>query len=222
MPTLSPNLARQNPEGFKAELVGGLKERSVYGKHLWDAVVSANLIRADSLHINPSQWASRSNAQRGDIHLGTAPLDAHLREQLIFSHQAIDYEDEVTLRFLHELGHLFEASRIRLGSDRIQDILGVARAVRSIDQNLGLSAIGSLSMGGVPFYGDDMKWREDNAEMTAMYTLDPNYLRCFLGYVDKAESAPMLNRVGVTSVPGQGRAIFEAVEAAVQEGIVSN
>ena len=101
MPTLSPNLARQNPEGFKAELVGGLKERSVYGKHLWDAVVSANLIRADSLHINPSQWASRSNAQRGDIHLGTAPLDAHLREQLIFSHQAIDYEDEVRLIFVH-------------------------------------------------------------------------------------------------------------------------
>ena len=67
-----------------------------------------------------------------------------------------------------------------------------------------------------------MKWREDNAEMTAMYTFDPNYLRSFLGYVDKAESAPMLNRVGVTSVPGQGGAIFEAVEAAVQEGIVSN
>ena len=172
------------------------------------------------MHINSHRWDSWSNAQEAYIYLGTASLnevDEDLRKRLIFNHQAVDYESEVTLRFLHELGHLFEASRIASGSDRIQDILRVTRAIRGIDRNLGLSAIGSL-----PFYGDDMKWREDNAEMTAMYTFDPNYLRSFLGYVDKAESAPMLNRVGVTSVPGQGGAIFEAVEAAVQEGIVSN
>lgn len=216
MSTLSPKLAKQNPERFGTELVEGLKDRSVYGSHLWDAVVSANFISQDTLHIDSKVWQSRSNAQRSYIHLGAAAFSEQQRDQFIFSQGDISYEDEVTLRLLHELGHLFETSRIMADSDLIQDLLDTTRAVRSVNQNLGLSAIGSLS-----FYGTDMKFREDAAELTAMYTFDPSYLKSFLGYVNTAESTPVLNRVGITTIPGHGDELFKLVEDTIQEGIAS-
>jgi len=216
MPSLSPELAQQNPERFGFELIGGLKDRSVYGSHLWDAVVSANLINEDSLHVDSKTWGSRSNAQRGEIHLGAGAFSEQQREQFIFNQADISYEDEVTLRLLHELGHLFEAGRITADSELMQDLLRTTRAVRSVNQNLGLSAIGSLS-----FYGADMKFREDAAELTSMYTFDPSYLKNFLGYVNKAESTPLLNSVGIATIPGHGDELFKLVENTIQEGIVS-
>lgn len=216
MSTLSPKLAQQDPEKFRLELVGGLKERSAYGAEFWSAVVSANLISQDSLHIDPTQWTSRSNAQRGDIHLGVAAFSEQQRQQFIFDQAGISYEDEVTLRMLHELGHLFETGRIQADSELIQDLLRTTRAVRSVNQNLGLSAIGSMA-----FYGSDMKFREDAAELTAMYTFEPGYLKSFLGYVNTAESTPLLNGVGIATVPGYGDEIFKLVEDTIQEGIAN-
>ncbi len=216
MSTLSPSLAQQDPERFGIEIVGGLKDRSVYGAHLWDAVVSANLISADNLHVNAAGWGSRSSAQRGEIHLGAAAFSEQQREQFIFNQGKISYEDEVTLRLLHELGHLFEASRITADSELIQDFLRTTRAVRSVNQNLGLSAIGSLS-----FYGNDMKFREDAAELTAMYTFDPKYLQGFLRHVNTPESTPLLNSVGIATIPGYGDELFKLVEDTIQEGIAS-
>ena len=217
MPSLSPKLAQQDPERFGAELIGGLKDRTVYGSNLWEAVVSASLISEDNLHVDSKTWGSRSNAQRGEVHLGAAAFSEQQRDQLIFNQADISYEDEVTLRLLHELGRLFEASRITADSELIQDLLRTTRAVRSVNQNLGLSAIGSLS-----FYGADMKFREDAAELTAMYSFDPSYLKNFLGYVNTAESKPLLNSVGIATIPGYGNELFNLVEDTIQEGIARN
>ena len=214
MPHLTPQLAVSSPNVFRHELVNGLSRRSVYGRQLWDAVVKSGLISIDTLHIESGSWVSRSNAQKRYIHLGASALPEVDRKRLIFNDSQVDYEQEVSLRLLHETGHLFEASRIDAGSDRIQDLLKTARAVRSVNQNLGLTAIGSLA-----FYEPAMKFREDSAELMAMYAFSPNYLRSYLSHIDSPSNVAMLNDVGIAVVPGYGSELFQIVEDTVQEGI---
>ena len=135
------------------------------------------------------------------------------RQRLLFEDRAINYEQEVSLRLLHEAGHLFEYNNI--DTDGIQNLLQTARAVRSVDQNLGLTAIGSL-----PFYQPDMKFHEDAAELIAMYSFDPTYLRSFLALVDEPANAVMLNASGIAVVPGYGNELFGLIENAVQDGVI--
>ena len=52
-----------------------------------------------------------------------------------------------------------------------------------------------------------------------MYTFDPNYLKRFLGYVNTPGAAPVLNSVGIATVPGYGDELFKLVEDTIQEGI---
>ena len=211
---LSPCFAAIEPHGYRDELISGLSRRSKFGKQLWQAVVQAGNVSLENVHVDASGWGSRSNAQRGDIHLGAQPLPKGNREQLIFNDKAISYDQEVSLRFLHELGHLFEASRINAGSDSIENLLQTTQAVRRVNQDLGLSAVGSLS-----FYKPDMKFREDSSELIAMYAFDPDYLRSFLSYVDDSTKSAELNGVGITSIPGYGNDLFALVHDTVQEGI---
>lgn len=214
MALLTSQLASSSPEAFRQELVTGLSRRSVYGKQLWDAVASAGYISLGALHIESKSWVSRSNAQQHYIHLGAVALPADIRKRLIFDDQKVGYEQEISLRLLHELGHLFEASRIDAGSDRIQDLLITARTVRNVNQNLGLTAIGSL-----PFYEPAIKFHEDSAELMAMYAFDPDYLHRFLAYVDSPGNASTLNEVGIAVAPRYGNELFKLVEGAVLEGI---
>lgn len=96
----------------------------------------------------------------------------------------------------------------------MEDLLETAWAVRSVNQNLGLTAIGSLE-----FYEPAMKFHEDAAELIAMYAFEPDYLRRFFAYVDNADNTAKLNDVGITAIPGHGDEIFTLVENAVLEGI---
>jgi hypothetical protein len=216
MTNLTPRLAQKAPQEFRSELIGGLERRTAYGKHLWRAVESSGMISVDTVYLESGQWTSRSNAQRGDIHLGTQPLPQAERRKLIFNDGTINYEQEISLRFLHELGHLFEAGRIYAGSNQIQTLLQTTRAIRNVNQNLGLSAIGSL-----PSYGPEMKFREDSSELIAMYAFRPGYLRQFLSYVDSPARSAELSSVGVAVVPGFGDELYSVVHDTVQEGIHS-
>lgn len=214
MTRLTPQLSASSPNDFRQELITGLSKRTVYGRQLWGAVVNAGLVNIDALHIESGTWFSRSNAQKGYIHLGAQALSGGERKRLLFNDPRVNYEQEVNLRLLHEIGHLFEASRRQAGSDRIHDLLNTAAAVRSVNQSLGLTAIGSQ-----PLYKPAVKFHEDGAELMAMYAFDPGYLRDFLAHVDNPSSAAMLSNVGIAVVPGHGNEIFQLVEDAVQEGI---
>lgn len=211
---LTPKLASEAPDVFRNKLIEGLPQRSVYGKHLWQTVVRSGMVSVDTVHIESAHWGSRSNAQNGYVYLGTRPLADSDKEELVFNAKQINYEQEVNLRFLHELGHLFEACRINEGSERIQSLLQTTRAVRNVNQNLGLSAIGSL-----PFYGADMRFREDSSELIAMYAFQPDYLQHFLSYVNNPAKSAELNTVGITTIPGYGDELYALVRDAVQEGI---
>lgn len=214
MAELTPQLAQDSPEDFKAEVIEGLPCRSKYGAHLWSTVCRSGMIQIGNLHIESDTWVSRSNAREGYIHLGTQPLPKEQRERLLFDDAHIGYEDEVTMRLLHEVGHLFEAARISTGSDRIQDLLKTARSIRRVNQHLGLTAIGSL-----PFYGDDMRYHEDTAELLSMYAFNPAYLRRYCDFLGNPNNATTLNPVGVTVVPGYSAELFELVQSAVTETV---
>lgn len=211
---LTPQLAAADPATFRYNLINGLHKRSVYGEELWSTLLRTDSVQAGQPQIESGGWISRSNAQHGSIHLGTLPLPSTDRLRLIFDDQNINYEQEITLRLLHETGHLFEAKQIRSGSDSIQALLKTARAVRGVNRNLGLTAIGSLA-----FYDDSMRFREDTAELLSMYAFDPQYLRRYLSYLGDAANTAALNQVGIASVPGFEGDLFKLVESTVQEGI---
>lgn len=209
--TLTPALASNNPEAYKACALQAVGRFSIYGAAVWNYVLENGSITPDGVAIDSSTWVSRSNGA-GTMTIGTQPMPAAMKERVMFHSERFDYPREVSYRLLHETDHGFVYLTQR--TPAMRRLLTATTSVRDTTSGkLGLSALGSLD-----FYQGDKKVIEDTTELVTMYGWNPEYLAEFVAFLASPSQEAIRQSVGLATMT-QPDLIYNLVEEAVLENL---
>lgn len=200
---ISPELAKENPEKFKGLLEYTLKNRSEHGMDVWDWTVERGLAQPSRMTLDTTTWLSGSS-EKGDIVLGTQPMDTFSRAALLIEPDAFTYPDEVAYRLLHEITHSFltltqEAPATSFLKQTAIDIRTEG------DGDTGITPLGSQK-----FYykGTNKKAKEDVTELITMYAWSPDYAAGYLEYLADPRFATDKLQRGLVSLHADTSAVI--------------
>lgn len=181
---MSPELARENPELFRAKLLDSIKRETAVGGAIWDTAVRRGITSPRQMTLDTSTWISQTSLVTGDIKLGTASMGEAARERLIFEDRGFRGEREYTYRAMHEITHLLHPKLFGAlsyeGRTRDSKSVGVYNTLLDMRKSgLGLSALGSLDF----YQKASDKATEDHVELMNMFTIDPAYLERYLAFL---------------------------------------
>jgi len=207
---LTPELAKRNPESFKQGVVEHMGATTELGAAAWNLSIDQGTVKPSLFKLNPDSWVSQSSGA-GRLILGTAPMSSVEKERYLFKGEQMSYEDEVSRRLLHELGHggLFLAQ----GDPYMQELRGMAASVRrQTDGEQGLSAIGSHA-----FYDTvSDKAIEDTVELVTMRMKGAEHLNGYLALLSDSRYQSVVRSHGLVTIEDPTY-LREAVEDAVAE-----
>lgn len=180
---LTPELARRSPERYKTKLIEALRQETLLGGTLWDALERRGQTGTAVITLDPNNWISKSRATTGAIELGIAPMPAMTHSTLLFEDENFRGDREIVYRFMHELSHLTHPKLWGVFNykDRTKDpqsISFINMVIAMRKSGRGLSALGSLR-----FYqqtGAANQAVEDVTEFMNMFAIDPEYLKRYL------------------------------------------
>jgi hypothetical protein len=210
MSHLTPELAKRNPETFKQGVVEHLGTTTELGAAAWNLSIDQGTVKPPLFELNTDTWVSGSSGS-GRLVLGTAPMPASEKERYLFEGEQLSYEDEVSRRLLHELGHggLFLTQRDPHMGKLRQTTIGICRQTGG---EQGLSAIGSH-----PFYRTpEVKGDEDAVELITMYMKGEGHLHDYLAFLRNPRYRAVIESHGLVMVEDSGY-LREVVENAVAE-----
>lgn len=212
-PTLSPELAAQDPDQFKILCLENLGQRSALGAKVWNFGVDHGVIRPETLSVDPTTWVSRSSAQ-GNITVGAQPMSEAVKNRVMFHGERFSYPDEVAYKLLHESAHSFLF--LIQHSEQAQSLMRTAANIRrSSNGQRGLTALGSLD-----HYQGDSKVIEDATEIMTMYAWNPDYMAEFTGFLANPSQASAREAVGLISLSQKdSRMLYGLARDAVEEGL---
>lgn len=207
---LSPELALTHPGEFKNSVLDHLGIRSPLGACAWNLAVAGDMASYDSLTLNPSTWVS--NSVKDEIILGTAPMDRHMRQRLLFQDQTFSYADEVAYRLNHEVHHgiMF----LKQHEPAVNALLGLNVDMRRMQGRIGFTALGSLDY----YQGAEKKGIEDTTELLAMYDWDPNYFSEYTEFLGDSRYSELREEIGLATVD-EPEPLIELVRAASAQAI---
>lgn len=211
--SLTNELAEQDEERFKVELLNLMAHTTEYGKPVWDLLEHHSLVSLANLEVKTTQWASKSK-NPDIIILGTEPLPHPEKEVLLFEHRSRSYTDEVIHRLIHEMSHKLHPT---LGQ-ALEQVIQHIEQIRETQNNKGLSTIGNRKIyadKGIPHQAE-----EDNIELVTMYLTEPQYLKRFLDYLASTDTAKIAERENLklaTLTQQEADAIFQAMSKVLKE-----
>ena len=210
---LSPELAEQDPEGYKHLLLETVRAETKFGGAVWDALARHSEVRMSEtkIKLQPQTWVSETRGKH--IYLGVQPMTAKERHQLIFEGDLLSGEQEIVHRFVHEMDHLV----MPVAGDKAQKIYSVLRQLRS-GTGRGLSNVGSLRFYTTP----DSQALEDVIELGAMYVKDPEYLDRYLAFLSNTSAQSERDKRKLASVKPAvahliGNTIKDIIESFISE-----
>lgn len=183
---LSPELAKSNPELFRARLIDSVKTETMAGEAVFDALKRRGVIDSRKITLDSTTWVSETSLVTGAIKIGTARMSDSLRRQIIFEDQRFAGEREYTYRTIHEITHLLHPKLFGelKYKNRTKDSSSITFFNTLVDMRkhgIGLSSLGSLD-----FYrgrGAGEQATEDHVELMNMFTIDPAYLERYLAFL---------------------------------------
>jgi hypothetical protein len=182
----------------------GLEDYTTYGSAIADRVK----VDTDDIHLSPNAVLSRAYGDR-QYEIGTAPMPAALRSNLLFHDERFNYAQEVTYRTQHELIHPLLAET--QFDPAVQALTEQAADLR--DSSGGSTPLGSLGM-----YVGNKKITEDVTEMMNMFAWSPAYAREYADFLADGRLRRLHQSIGVvtiTSGPALYSRIARATEAAI-------
>lgn len=213
-PQLEPELATSDPEAFKRLAIKSIGERSVLGDDIWQHVVAAGVVRPEKVSLDTATWVSRSNA-RGDITIGTQPVDAVTKDKVMFRNESLTYPDEIAYKVLHEAMHSFLF--LVQSSDEAKPLRRAAAEVRNRYSGIvGLTALGSLD-----FYSGESKVTEDTTELMTMYAWDPALMAEYAVFLGDPSQKKTRDRTGLVAISGSA-VLYDLVAQAVDGNLAKS
>ena len=210
MPHLTPELAKRNPEAFKQGIVEHMGTTTELGAAAWNLSLEQGTVKPHLFELNTDTWVSQSSGS-GRLILGTEPMSPTEKERYLFEGEHLSYEDEVSRRLLHEIGHggLFLAQR----DPGMQELRQSTASVRrQTGREQGLSAIGSH-----PFYETvSDKAIEDTVELITMRMKGRGHLNDYLAFLADPRYRAVIDSHGLVMVE-DSEYLRKTIEKAVAE-----
>lgn len=211
---LTPELATQNPEAFKARLLVVLREKSYLSFRVWEKFRQMGWI--DSLELDPQTNISQSRTDPGGITIGTIPWGDELRKATTFEDETFDYETSKTYILSHEISHKLAYLISQNKNERYNRFYQNAIDIRR-DAHRGFSGLGSLD-----FYkkeGKDTQALEDLTELTNMYIWDPEYLKRFLDFLSDPKLEDVRRKLKLFTLRGETAKeyVYKTISEAIEE-----
>lgn len=216
--SLSPELAVENSELYKTELLRTLQEKSHLSHVFYERLLNEGKIK--KVDIDTKSELSRST-ETGII-LGSIPLSQTLKENILFEDITFnDYPLEKAYIFSHEISHKVAAE---IGSsDEKGKFNNLYNAViQSREKNgKGFSGLGSLD-----FYKKKKGQKtpamrqatEDIVELTNMYLWDPEYLQRFLAFLGDKNFNATREPLGLCSISKKTQGhLFSIISESVEQ-----
>ncbi len=195
---LNTDLARENPEQYKALLFDTLSRETRHTATAWNLYKNRGVFQDDSLVLDTNTWISDTRVEPNNkkiIRLGTQSLSVDMRKRLIFEDSRFQGDGEMVYRLSHEIGHEvgFDAASNHDGMNKLFSLIAKLRG-----QGGGMSSLGNLD-----FYaraGANIQATEDLVELVNMYMIDPEYLERYLHFLSNPSYQSERDRLGLYSL----------------------
>jgi hypothetical protein len=211
MAYISPEMARNDPQAFKAGVVEHMAEMTELGGVLWNTLVDRGVVDYAQFQLDPDTWFSGSKGN-GFLSLGTAPMSNQQKATLLYRGEDLSYPAEVTRRLVHELGHgaLFAAQN----EPGMHTLHQLAYDIRG-EGDRGLSALGSSR-----YYRDrTTRAGEDVAELLTERTTSADRLRGYADFLAMPEYEEVRSQAGLITLGSRDEAqtLSEVVDTALYD-----
>ena len=207
---LTPELAYDNPDFFTKNLLENIRNTNPRLYKIWEFACQKGVVLPDNLRIDPNTWRSEYN--RGNITLGTAPMSKEAKYRILFDDQKFNYQDEVIYRLSHEMSHgLLYYVAESMGQKNAFNYL--LKTVVDLNNQKGKVFTALASQGYYRRQGAETQGREDMTELINMYILDPNYLKRYLNFLANDSYTNLREKYGLVNIDEDvAQALYNQVE----------